>query len=402
MEIQSSVITLLTGLIWSLIPASGSESNNTNIYAHTQAGMLSPAVKDALYRVYVPNGKDGTVSIIDPSTYQVISSFKTGKYPQHVVPSYDLQTLWVLNNASNSVTPIDPKTMVAGKNISVSDPYNLYFTQDGQYAIVVCESKHELEFRNPKTMDLSFSVPINCKGANHMEFSPNGDYAIVTCEFSGQLMKFDMVNHKVIGYLSLSDKKTTPNFNSTVANQIDILTNGQIKITPDTNTLPAESMPQDIRSNADGSIFYVADMLKDGLVLINPNQFTRIGFIPTGIGTHGIYPSRNGRYLYVSNRGCHHMSCGPHGPGNVTVVDPKQNTVIATWSIPQGGSPDMGDVTPDGKELWLAGRYDKEVYVFDTTTGILTHRIPVGSGPHGLAVWPQPGRFSLGHTGNMR
>jgi DNA-binding beta-propeller fold protein YncE len=40
--------------------------------------------------------------------------------------------------------------------------------------------------------------------------------------------------------------------------------------------------------------------------------------------------------------------------------------------------------------------------VFDTKTGQLTHRIPVGHEPHGLAVWPEPGRYSLGHTGNMR
>jgi hypothetical protein len=33
--------------------------------------------------------------------------------------------------------------------------------------------------------------------------------------------------------------------------------------------------------------------------------------------------------------------------------------------------------------------------------GLLT-RIPVGDAPHGLAVWPQPGRHSLGHTGNLR
>jgi YVTN family beta-propeller protein len=62
----------------------------------------------------------------------------------------------------------------------------------------------------------------------------------------------------------------------------------------------------------------------------------------------------------------------------------------------------MGGVTVDGKQLWLAGRYDNVVYVFDTTTGRLLHKIPVDAGPHGLAVWPQPGRFSLGHTGNMR
>jgi DNA-binding beta-propeller fold protein YncE len=62
----------------------------------------------------------------------------------------------------------------------------------------------------------------------------------------------------------------------------------------------------------------------------------------------------------------------------------------------------MGDVTADGSQLWLSGRYNSEVYVIDTRTGRLLHRIHTDAGPHGLCVWPQPGRFSLGHTGNMR
>ena len=62
----------------------------------------------------------------------------------------------------------------------------------------------------------------------------------------------------------------------------------------------------------------------------------------------------------------------------------------------------MGGVSPDGRELWLSGRYDGEVYAIDTRNGKLLARIPVEAGPHGLAVWPQPGRYSLGHTGNMR
>ena len=38
--------------------------------------------------------------------------------------------------------------------------------------------------------------------------------------------------------------------------------------------------------------------------------------------------------------------------------------------------------------------------MFDLVNGGLAARIPVGMNPHGLTVWPQPGRFSLGHTGN--
>lgn len=342
-----------------------------DIYHGTGANNLSPTVKNALFRVYVPNSRSNTVSVIDPATYKVIDTFSTGKEPQHVVPAYDLQTLWVLNDKSNSLTPIDPKTGKPGASIPVDDPYNLYYTPDGQFAIVVCEARKELQFHDPKTLQLVKKLPMQCGGANHMDFTIDGKYAIVTCEYSGKLMKVDLINNKIESYLSLNTNK--------------------------------KSMPQDIRSSKDGNVFFVADMFQGGVILIDPIRFIQTGFIPTGKGTHAIYPSRDGRYFYVSNRGCTRMRrCPPHGLGSVSVIDPETKKVIATWGIPGGGSPDMGNVTLDGKELWLSGRYDKEVYVFDTEKGQLTHRIPVGSGPHGLTVWPQPGKYSLGHTGNMR
>jgi YVTN family beta-propeller protein len=141
----------------------------------------------------------------------------------------------------------------------------------------------------------------------------------------------------------------------------------------------------------DGSIFYVADMTNGGVWEIDAHSFAVVGFLPTGRGTHGLYPSRDARHLYVTNR----------DDGTVSVVDFATRAVVATWSIP-GGSPDMGGVSADGKVLWLSGRYNSEVYALSTATGQLLARIPVGRGPHGLSVWPQPGRYSLGHTGVMR
>jgi YVTN family beta-propeller protein len=61
----------------------------------------------------------------------------------------------------------------------------------------------------------------------------------------------------------------------------------------------------------------------------------------------------------------------------------------------------MGNVSLDGKMLWLSGRYDNVLYAIDTATGHI-NVIPVGHEPHGVAVWPQPGAHSLGHTGVMR
>ena len=58
--------------------------------------------------------KSNDVYVIDPATLTVIDRFKVGTNPQHVVPSWDLTTLWVTNNAEGrtdgTLTPIDPLT----------------------------------------------------------------------------------------------------------------------------------------------------------------------------------------------------------------------------------------------------------------------------------------------------
>lgn len=349
-----------------------------NLYSETAAGHLSTAVAGVLPRVYVPNRQSNDVSVIDPATYQVVDRFPVGREPQHVVPSWDLQTLWVANNGDHgrdgSLTPIDPKTGKPGVAIPVDDPYNLYFTPDGHSAIVVAEELRRLDFRDPHTMELQQSIATpQCDGINHADFSIDGRYALFTCEFNGGLLKVDIANRQVLGYLKLS----------------------------------MGGMPQDIRVSPEGWVFFVADMHADGVFLIDGDKFRELGFIATGIGTHGLYPSRDASKLYVANRGSHQVYGPPHGRGSVAVLDfqiykmETETDVAAKWSIPGGGSPDMGNVSADGKTLWLSGRFDNVVYAFDTTTGA-ERSIPVGVEPHGLTVWPQPGRYSLGHTGNMR
>ena len=346
--------------------------NPANLYSEAGAGRLSPVAADALPRIYVPNLRSNDVYVIDPATFKVVEKFRVGYSPQHVVPAWDLKTLWVANNAEGrpdgSLTPIDPKTAKPGKEVAVDDPYNMYFTPDGKEAIVVVEAHAQLDFRDPHTMALKSSLPVpECKGINHADFSIDGKYALFTCEFGGKLAKIDMVNRKVLGYLLL-DKK---------------------------------GMPQDIRISPDGKAFFVADMMADGVYVIDGDSFTKTGFIKTGTGTHGLYPSRDGSKLYVSNRGSNKVHGGRRGKGSISVIDFATRQVVANWPIPGGGSPDMGNVSADGKMLWLSGRFDDVVYAIDTTSGAVKS-IPVGMEPHGLTVWPQPGRYSLGHTGNMR
>jgi len=344
-----------------------------NVYSEVTAGKFSPATAGALPRIYSPNLWTGKVDVIDPETFKVVDSFVAIRSPQHIVPSWDLQTLWVSGDISYrgghaSVMPIDPKTGKPGKEIDVPDSYNMYFTPDGRSAIIVAEAMRRLEFRDPHTMALQgYVMAPQCAGINHADFAIDGAYAIFTCEYNDQLAKIDLVHHTLAGMLQLSP----------------------------------QHIPQDIRIAPDGSAFFVADLLKDGLVVVDGDSFKETGFIPTGVGTHGLYPSRDGTKLYVSNRGTHSLLGVHKGEGSVSVLDFATRKIVATWTIPGGGSPDMGNVSADGKWLWLSGRYDGVVYAFNTEDGSVK-TIPVGGMPHGLTVWPQPGRYSLGHTGNMR
>ena len=343
-----------------------------NLYSEIAADKVSPSVAGHKELVYVPHVQSNDVYVIDPATFKVVDKYKVGFNPQHIVPSWDLQTLWVTNNAERTtkgtLTPIDPRTGKPGKALVVHDPYNMYFTPDGKSAIVVEEAEKRLAFRDPHSMQMQYAIDTpKCPGINHADFAIDGSFVIFTCEFGKGLVKIDLVNRKVLDYLKLS--------------------NG--------------GMPQDIRVSPDGRKFYVADMQADGLFVVDGASFREIGFIQTGKGTHGLYPSRDGRKLYVANRGSHKIHGAKAGPGSVSVVDFATDKVEVTWPIPGGGSPDMGNVSADGRTLWLSGRYDHVVYAIDTRSGE-TKVIKVGIEPHGLAVWPQPGRYSLGHTGNMR
>ena len=377
-----------------------------NLYSEVRANRMSPAVAGALERVYVPNRAANTVSVIDPSSLKVIDTFKVGFNPQHVVPSWDLSTLWVANNAEGrtdgSLTPINPKTGKPGKSIAVDDPYNMYWSPDGRHAIVVAEAHKRLDFRDAASMELKFSIATpKCAGINHADFAIDGKFALFTCEFNGSVTKIDLVNRSVVGTLKLSQYFARPDALAALAKP----GKKPVKI-PDPSQLGGEicttpGMPQDVRASPDGKIFYVADMMADGVHVVDAYSFKQIGFIETGIGAHGLYPSRDGKSLYVANRGSNKIRGTPHGKGGVSVIDFTSRKVVTTWPIPGGGSPDMGNLSADGKYLWLSGRYDNEVYRIHTTSGAID-KIKVGREPHGLTVWPQPGRYSLGHTGNLR
>lgn len=333
-----------------------------NIYGDAGANMLSDVAKRSKPYAYVPNTKSGDVWVIDTTTFQVVDKFKVGDEVQHVVPSWDMTALYATDDLGNVVRRIDPVTGKAGDSIDVFDPYNMYFTPDGKSAISVAEAYRSLVWYDPTTWKETDRVRYDdCKGIDHGDFTPDGKIAVFSCEFDGRLAVIDMQTHQLIRMIDLPTRNTTMG-------------------------------PQDLRIAPDGSKFYIADSDSDGVWVLDADLKTVTRHIPTGDGAHGLYFSRDATQLYVTNR----------HEGSISVLDARTGDPITKWQIPGGGSPDMGNVSADGSQLWLSGRYDNVVYVLSTKDGSLLQKIPVGDGPHGLALVPQPGRYSIGHTGITR
>ena len=335
-------------------------SHHDDVYAATRAGHVRGRIANEPAYLYVPNSFGApTTTVIDQRTHRIVRVLRTGVLSQHVTPSYDLKTLYVEASGSNELVALDPHTGRIVHRYHVDRPYNLYFTPDGRYAVVMDEEHERIVFADPHTFRTRAVVTDpSCSGPNHADFSANGRYFLVTCEFSGSMLKVSTLGHRVTGRLDLGPG----------------------------------SKPQDVRLAPDGKTFFVADMGRDLLLEIPWDRLRVARSTPTPMMPHGIYPSRDGRFLYVSDRGA----------GEVSVFSLARGRIVDTWPIPGGGTPDMGGVSADGRTLWLSGRTDGYVYGWNTRTGRLIARIFVGGSPHGLLVWPQPGRYSLGHTGNLR
>jgi YVTN family beta-propeller protein len=331
------------------------EEEEENVYSE----VMTKEVKDSLAalpeRVYVPNVIDGTVTVIDPTSFEIVDSYEVEELPYHITPSWDMSELLVNNEESSSFTVVDPASGRPSGRVEASFPYNFYYTPDGSKAVVVAERLQLIGFRDRETWEHLGSVYIPWPGVDHLDFSKDGDYLLASSEWSGVVSKVDVNKMELVDHVEVTG-----------------------------------ALPIDIKLSPDGKLFYVANQGSGGVSVIEPEEMEEIEFIPTGAGAHGLQVSRDAKSLYVSNR----------MEGSVSVIDLKSRKVVDKWYT--GGSPDMFQISPDGRQLWVSGRYDGAIYVLDTESGELLKTIYTGTQPHGLVYFPNPGRFSLGHNGVYR
>jgi YVTN family beta-propeller protein len=346
----------------STAPSASPSAALGGVYWATITGQIDPRWASIPPRVYVPDEASGNVVVIDPATFKIIGRFNVGAFPEHITPAWDGQVLYVNNMNSSSLTEIDPRTARPnGITIKVPNPYNLYFTPDGSRSIVVEDmyqaaptSPNGLVFYDRKTWKKVGFVPIPWAGANHLDFTADGSVLLLSCEYSGRIVAVDVAKMKVIKSFNVGGS------------------------------------PTDVRLSPDGKVIFVANQVRNGIDVIDATSLAYLSFIRAGSGAHGLAISRDTTHLFVTNR---------HA-GSLSVVDIASRKVVATWQI--GGTPDMIAQSADGTQLWISNRYSGTITIVDARSGTVIKTIATGMNPHGLSFWPEPGRFSLGHNGNMR
>jgi len=327
------------------------------VYAAGRPGRLSASVKGFPDLVYVPNSGSNTVDVIDPHTFKIIDHFAVGIQPQHVIPSYDLKTLWVANDLNDTLTRIDPAT---GHKLDTIKIKILTTCTTRQMASSRSLSPNGFAGWTSMTrarMKLVETLPVPCRGIDHMDFAANGRFLIASCEYSGDLVKVDVSTRKVLSTLKL----------------------------------PPGAMPQDVRLTPDGSVFYVADMVGQRLYVIEGNAFKVLEFIPTGKGTHGLLFQPRLKWLYVSNR----------GEGTISLLD-VQTRKLGTNGGFRRRQPDMGGVSADGKCCGCLDDTTRRYMPSIPATVICSRGSRSAKARTVCALYPQPGRYSLGHTANLR
>ena len=333
-----------------------------NIYSEAGANMLGPSAQQSKAYAYVPHSKSGDVWVIDQATFQVVDKFPVGIEVQHVVPSWDMTALYATDDIGNVDPPHRPVHRPGGRHDPGDRSLQHVLHPGRQIGDLGGRGLRTLVWYDPVTWQETDRVRYpDCKGIDHGDFTPDGKIAVFSCEFDGRVAVIDMQTHQLIRMIDMPTRNTTMG-------------------------------PQDLRIAPDGSKFFIADSDSDGVWVLDKDLQTITGHIDTGDGAHGLYFSRDAKQLYVTNR----------HEGSISVLDAYTGEKITKWQLPGGGSPDMGNVSADGTQLWLSGRYDSVVYVISTADGSLITKIPVGDGPHGLALMPQPGRYSIGHTGITR
>lgn len=302
-------------------------------------------------RFYTADQFSNTVSVIDPSGNKLLGLIKLGDpTPGNLSPLYkgqvlvhgmgfsaDRRTLAVVSIGSNSVTFIDTATN-AVKHVSYlgRSPHEAFFTPDGREVWVSVRGEDYIQVLDGKTYREKQRIKVP-NGPGMTIFSPDGKYGYVCSSFTPETVVVSTVSHRIVGTVKQEspfcpDIAATPDGKQVWLTLKDVGKTMVFDAKPPFKVLKVlETGPitnhVNIARNERGQFAYVTVGGLNVVKAFRTDNFEQVAEIPTGDLPHGLWPSGDGRRIYV----------GIENGDAATAIDTLENKVVAT--IPVGHAP---------------------------------------------------------------
>lgn len=350
-------------------PASGRDSLQRADRTQTTAEPLA----NTRDRVYTADQVSNTVSVIDPSTNQLLGQLRVGSERLAPLPSPafvlgalyggeinvhglgfspDHRLLNVVSTTTNAVTIVETATnRVRGTVYVGRNPHEGFFTPDGRELWVSVRGANYVSVIDPVRMREVRRV-ITAPGPSMIVFRPDGRIAFVNHSFTAELDVVDVASGHVLTRVPVvspfsPDLVMTQDGAQvwmthkdvgkvTVVNARTFVVEGVIETGPITNhvTMAGPGGGTRVGGASAGDFAYVT-VCTENAVKVYRRDRTLVRTIPTGACPHGIWASGDGTKVYVGLQ---------QGDG-VDVIDTRTNAVVA--KIPMGQSPQALVYVPD-------------------------------------------------------
>jgi YVTN family beta-propeller protein len=300
-------------------------------------------------RVYSAEQYSNTVSVTDPVDNKLLGAIHLGSpLPANLSPLYkgqllvhgmgfspDHRTIAVVAIGSNAVNFIDTATNSVKHVTYVGrSPHEAFFTRDGREVWVSVRGENYVSVLDGTTYAEKTRITVP-NGPGMTIFSPDGKYGYVCSSFTPETVVITVADHKIVGRVPQASP-FCPNIAATPDSKqvwFTLKDTGKTQVfdgqppfallkTLDTGPI---SNHVNIVRNANGMFAYVTIGGLNEVKVFRTDNFEQVATIPTGKLPHGIWPSGDGRRVYV----------GLENEDKVAAIDTLKNEVIATSPVGQ-------------------------------------------------------------------
>jgi YVTN family beta-propeller protein len=329
-------------------------------------------------RIYAAEQFSNTVSVTDPADNRLLGVIRLGDpAPGNLSPLYrgqllvhgmgfspDGRTIAVVSIGSNAVTFIDTATNAVKQTTYVGrSPHEAFFTPDGKEVWVTVRGENYVAVLDGATYKEKTRITVP-NGPGMQIFSPDGKYGYVCSSFTPETVVVTVSDHRIVGRVT-QESPFCPNIAATPDGEQVWLTLKDVGKTMVFDAHPPFAVLKTIDTgpitnhvnfayNANGKFAYVSVGGLNEVQVFRTDDFAKVATIPVGKLPHGVWPSGDGRRLYV----------GLENADALAAIDTLSNKVIATVAIGQApqainyvpNAVPTGDGTAGLQPLGVAGQ----------------------------------------------